>query len=1293
MIRGKFRKGMLGIAFVGAAVLAAVLSACNATIPNPNSAVEFKPTGTIQGVLRDAVTNEPIAGAKIDIGVASTTTTADGQFVITNVPATQENTIVGGGPVTLTHGAYRVTVVMAGVTSPAAVCATGGNAAGTLCYAPFYLLGTVAVNYSQLNEGATATTSTTATNHNTQVTGLVSTVDWKVGKLSGVINGTVANNKTNINVGAGYTVQLVANDSVGTTANIIPGGADNGTSGTVGTQMAGAGAGNGNMGAGFAGNLVATTTTDASGKFSFKGIEAGRKFLMTASSADGNYATVISYPITAPGDNNPNNWYNNPEATVNAANFTASAQGVFATGAAGSTGVTNAAGVFPNHHALYVAPTDTVGPIVLSVSPGNGSDNAPSDPQVVTITFKEAIKQNSYSCGGPSTCTASGTGAPTGAAFEVLAPGGTVYNNNVTGNTGIAIATLFTDTVVSGATKGGIAKSMFWSADMMTLYISFSTGKSMFYTVNFAAPAAQLKDAYGTKITDPGSALVANGWNGAVAVATPWTLHFTTNGGNLITAAPTVFVPDLSGLDYTGGGTITWNPVAGAVGYNVYCQEIYIWQDGTGGTPTTPATAQAAATLLINGAALVNSTMPVTTATQAFRNPSRDGAAGAGAGKGFNTDLAGTSGTSNENLFLLGNVGVQYSCTVKGVNSDRTEGPASTAVILGDTKAPKVSLAGIANGASPNDFGATATPTLQTAAQIATPGGTVAAVDRPNWVYGGTVTSITGANNTAVAAYNGTPNQNGAIADVNLQTGYTPSVVLSSITQITVTDPGVGYTGTVTQCGPAAPLVACGGGGYVPGANQFSIQANNGSVPSTNVLATASLGVVSYTLEAALGGACAGGLAASITTGNTQAVATAILNGSAIGSINLGGSTIGGTGYELSPVVTVTAPIGGGTTATAVAHITGGVVDGVYVLNGGTTYAAADIGAAVTIAAPASGTTATATITAVGGGKVTGISVGTAGTGYKTSPTVTIAGNGTGASAIAVADPNQAGFSGSGVTGIIILSAGSGYTTTPTITISSPTGGVTNATLPNDVALVANTGETIAVPPGSQGVGFGGIPSITLAGADGVAGNLCTAVANLGVVSMAVTQAGAGYTEGATITFNTPTGVKGSTSGVIYTPVATYATSLSGKAKAAVYLSGGTASASVFSSAAVNDTWTLDLPVSFSEPMRTGALTTLTNYTIAANGGSASTDVIPTVTGVTVNNYRSVVLALTLKKTATTSTYSGAWHLNFGTAIADVAGNAIVGLGAASATPSHSTPSYYNRTDTSTSPTTNFGWE
>ncbi len=105
-------------------------------VPNPNT---LTPTGTVQGVLRDSVTNEPIVGAIVDIGIAKATTTETGQFVIKNVPATGSIGAAGAGA----NAPYQVTIDLRNVK----------QAAGAAKY-PSFSFSTAAVNYSSLNDGS-----------------------------------------------------------------------------------------------------------------------------------------------------------------------------------------------------------------------------------------------------------------------------------------------------------------------------------------------------------------------------------------------------------------------------------------------------------------------------------------------------------------------------------------------------------------------------------------------------------------------------------------------------------------------------------------------------------------------------------------------------------------------------------------------------------------------------------------------------------------------------------------------------------------------------------------------------------------------------------------------------------------------------------------------------------------------------------------------------------------------------------------------------------------------------------
>ena len=153
------------------------------------------------------------------------------------------------------------------------------------------------------------------------------------------------------------------------------------------------------------------------------------------------------------------------------------------------------------------------------------------------------------------------------------------------------------------------------------------------------------------------------------------------------------------------------------------------------------------------------------------------------------------------------------------------------------------------------------------------------------------------------------------------------------------------------------------------------------------------------------------------------------------GSISTITINLAGSGYTTAPAVAFSAPQdAGGIQATGTATLSGGGVTAVPISSGGSGYTTAN----VTFSAPqvAGGVTATGTVT-VAGGAVTGITITNAGSGYTTAPTVSITGNGTGATAGSVT------ISASSVTGITITNAGSGYTSAPTVTIAAPASGTT----------------------------------------------------------------------------------------------------------------------------------------------------------------------------------------------------------------------------------------------------------
>ncbi len=309
------------------------------TAPNTGA---FQPTGTIQGHLFDAVTQQPIVGAIVDVGVTQAVTSATGEFVIYNVPADKDAL---NGTVT---GVYRVTIDMRNVTSPVNMASAPTGTA--FRYASFAHFDSVSVSYTSLDDTSGGNPGGgSGSNHDTPVTGLVAHADFTIGKLAANISGVVAFQKTLEPVGAGYTVKLISQGS-----NISGGGTTGGT--------------------GNNGNVIMTATTDANGAFQFTNVESLQTFAATAQSTDGLYSTGTgSYFITAPAD--------------------------------GQTKVMNIqSGVAPTSTnaftvaAMFVIPTDNVAPVVTTVTPERNTDlSLAANPSgAVVFTFSEAMKDTPY---------------------------------------------------------------------------------------------------------------------------------------------------------------------------------------------------------------------------------------------------------------------------------------------------------------------------------------------------------------------------------------------------------------------------------------------------------------------------------------------------------------------------------------------------------------------------------------------------------------------------------------------------------------------------------------------------------------------------------------------------------------------------------------------------------------------------------------------------------------------------------------------------------------------------------
>lgn len=216
-----------------------------------------------------------------------------------------------------------------------------------------------------------------------------------------------------------------------------------------------------------------------------------------------------------------------------------------------------------------------------------------------------------------------------------------------------------------------------------------------------------------------------------------------------------------------------------------------------------------------------------------------------------------------------------------------------------------------------------------------------------------------------------------------------------SVTGITVTNPGAGYTATPTititdgALRHSGPTTARAVATLTPGAGSISaitFTPGSGYTSPPTVTITDATG--------------------------TGAVASAALAAGA-GSIT-GISFTGGTGYIAPPTVTITDATGTGASATASLLPAAGVITGITVSNPGSGYTQAP---SITIS-DATGTGAVASVPlAFGPGAVTGIVVTSPGSGYTSVPSVIITdATGTGATAAAT----LSGTSGSGAQASVV---------------------------------------------------------------------------------------------------------------------------------------------------------------------------------------------------------------------------------------------------------------------------------
>lgn len=473
----------------------------------------FTPTGTVNGVLRDTVTNVPIVGATIAVLDKKAVTGDQGQFTITGVPA---NTPVGNAAQNRAEKSLSLSGHSCTDTYPVVIDLTAVNTriktnnivnnTNNAVY-PDFAYSTAKVKYDSLGE--TANNTTTVATKDTPVDGFVASITPTVGKLDATIVLQVVD-KNNAPQ-SGVSVLLYS-----TGATSIPSVAD----GTVGGGSIDTTIGN-------PGNVVASGTTDASGLVTFSKVEAFRVFVAVADVTGANgrlsgYSTVIS-----PSDNQTFSYLNNQDrfATQPATVYHAASGGVDP-----RFNQTVNFGTFPDglNDALQVLATDTVRPFVTATSPANLANVDASATTAVTFTFSKDMDQTT----------------PYASALTV----GSAVNGG-----------LFKDVYVNfdGPKAGNIpAYTLAWT-DARTLKVTFATQAASRYTV------AILKPSSGKGLTDKAGNEVIYGASTFQTNDSVAKVNFTTNGTPTLTApAPTI--------DSSIPTQVNWTAVTGAFTYNIY---------------------------------------------------------------------------------------------------------------------------------------------------------------------------------------------------------------------------------------------------------------------------------------------------------------------------------------------------------------------------------------------------------------------------------------------------------------------------------------------------------------------------------------------------------------------------------------------------------------------------------------------------------------------------------------------------------------------------------------------------
>ncbi|MCC6543764.1 MAG: carboxypeptidase regulatory-like domain-containing protein [Nitrospirae bacterium] len=625
--------GFLVVLFSTIFTMAGCSNDSNKSVTNPNPAT-FEPKGTIQGVVRDTVTLQPIEGAVVDIGVAKTTTDATGQFVLRDVPATAD-ALLGTEADT-----YLVTVDLRKAKSRENGVVVVDNADPSKKKYPEFVYTYKDVEYTSLNDSApcpnwnedpaqSGTTGygyedtgigasncgTNSTNHDTPVHKLSHSLLVNVGKLAASIEGQVAGCEGTpgffSNVSGIYDVKIYSYDS------------------------------SNNTGSGSSDHLVWAGLTDSTGKFTATNIEEQR-----------DVKIVVSGPTTDTGSKQA---FSESETRYE----TTKSDGVVLK-------LTN----IQASNAIHVCSVDVHGPRIISVTPEPGSDLA-AGPVSVEIQFSEPIAQNAFTGTTPEAV---------GNLYDYIE---VYFDQAKVGNTAYTLSwnSTFDKLTVSIADAGisslyhvrirNINEVLF---DESGLGVGEDEGEGF---VDMGVCPDDGSAAASTWMTSPSPTSADSGSNDCL-------VYFSTKGSQT-PVAPVLSLVNASSIDEANARTAVfdWPQASGAKTYKMYCRKVQKW----GTTEQAHGYLEYSANVSGSSATIDFGSSDNAVTCDDVNNT----------GTCFDSNYAcnydsGCDYVDDEyDAFVENNeIQIAYDCYVVGVSADKTEGAKSNVVRVADTVGPKL---------------------------------------------------------------------------------------------------------------------------------------------------------------------------------------------------------------------------------------------------------------------------------------------------------------------------------------------------------------------------------------------------------------------------------------------------------------------------------------------------------------------------------------------------------------------------------------------------------------------------